>query len=669
MFLVNKIVNIKSSILEGNINGSSVYQESHNVATNEYGVVSLTISQGTYLSGNFNSISWGSNLYFLKTELDISGGNNYQFMGTSQLMSVPYALYADKSGSSKNDLDTSVTNELQSLSINDHNISISNGNSITFPDNQQLSLSGNSLSISNGNTINLPPDNDADTSNEIQTLSLNANNLSISGGNTIFLPPDSDANPTNEIQALSLINDTLYLSNGGFVNMLPFKDNTDNQLLSITGNQLQISGGNSVTITGAVDLDADPTNELQLLSKSGDTLYLSQGNYVIIPPDADHDPTNELQTITVTGDSIKISNGGGTIRIPTPTNAILPSGSCITSENPISPNGYTYSGENKLSDNGAFKLIYNVPGVYINCSSAAIDTNFFYVLDQNYNVIQYSLDSNYHLNLGNVFNLNVYTGMLYRYNDLLIYCAGNSTLSYLKIYNLTTHILTNSSSATENLNTNDSKTFNNNWLVFGGSNGIHFYDILSDTWYNSSISNVDTHLCLPINNDIYFFKKTSNTSLTGYKFNIISKNFIGLATKNDFPCCNGFEIVFLGVYSNKILIATSYNVNNNIYALYDPLNDSYSEIGVGNLGSQYKDNSYFNIGDYYFFLGQQTIFNIISLSTDNTLPNYYYRSYFAINFSNIIIKNKYVYGVFCDADGFSLHRYRLPKLQFLHCVD
>jgi hypothetical protein len=366
--LVNKMVSIRTSILQSSTSGASVYTETQNIATNDFGVVAINIGQGNLISGNFATINWGADIYFIKTEVDLTGGSNYQFMGTTQLMSVPYALYAEKSGASKNDLDTSATNELQNLSISGQTLSISNGNSVTVPDNQQLTLSGNNLSISGGNTINLPPDNDADTTNEIQTLNfnsgtlsisksnsvtipdndnqqlsingqtlsisngnniivpdnqtltLNANNLSISGGNTIILPPDSDANPSNEIQAISLINDTLYLSNGGFVNMAAFKDNTDNQQLSISGNQLQISGGNTVTITGAVDLDADPINELQYLNKSGDTLYLSQGNFIVLPHDFDTDTTNEIQTLSVNNGTIAISNANQ-IHLPDSSNS------------------------------------------------------------------------------------------------------------------------------------------------------------------------------------------------------------------------------------------------------------------------------------------------------------------------------------------------------------
>ena len=69
------------------------------------------------------------------------------------------------------------------------------------------------------------------------------------------------------------------------------------------------NAGGAVTLSGTIDLDPDPTNELQVLSLSNDTLYLSNGNYVVLPPDADGDATNELQILSNTAGTISISNG------------------------------------------------------------------------------------------------------------------------------------------------------------------------------------------------------------------------------------------------------------------------------------------------------------------------------------------------------------------------
>ena len=63
-----------------------------------FGLVNLEIGNGTIEIGVFENIDWGNRLHFLKIRMDATGGTNYQLMGTTQLMSVPYALYAESSG-------------------------------------------------------------------------------------------------------------------------------------------------------------------------------------------------------------------------------------------------------------------------------------------------------------------------------------------------------------------------------------------------------------------------------------------------------------------------------------------------------------------------------------------------------------------------------------------
>jgi hypothetical protein len=96
--LTNQNVAVRVSVLQGSAAGTSVYSERITGTTNVNGLVSLEIGSGTVLSGTFNTINWGGNSYYLKTETDPAGGTNYTITGTSQLLSVPYALYAKSSG-------------------------------------------------------------------------------------------------------------------------------------------------------------------------------------------------------------------------------------------------------------------------------------------------------------------------------------------------------------------------------------------------------------------------------------------------------------------------------------------------------------------------------------------------------------------------------------------
>lgn len=87
-------VGMQISVLQGGATGSAVYVETQTPSTNANGLVSLEIGAGTVVSGDFTAIDWANGSYFIKTETDPTGGTSYTITGTSQLMSVPYALYA-----------------------------------------------------------------------------------------------------------------------------------------------------------------------------------------------------------------------------------------------------------------------------------------------------------------------------------------------------------------------------------------------------------------------------------------------------------------------------------------------------------------------------------------------------------------------------------------------
>jgi hypothetical protein len=87
-------VGMQISILQGGATGVPVYVETQTPSTNANGLVSLEIGTGIVVSGNFTTIDWANNTYFIKIETDPTGGTNYTITGTNQLMSVPYALHA-----------------------------------------------------------------------------------------------------------------------------------------------------------------------------------------------------------------------------------------------------------------------------------------------------------------------------------------------------------------------------------------------------------------------------------------------------------------------------------------------------------------------------------------------------------------------------------------------
>lgn len=94
--VANANVGIKISILDSSTSGSLVFAETHTKTTNAQGLFNLNIGQGTTIAGNFATINWAVNSKFLKVEMDVAGGSNYVLVGTTQLLSVPYAIAAKK---------------------------------------------------------------------------------------------------------------------------------------------------------------------------------------------------------------------------------------------------------------------------------------------------------------------------------------------------------------------------------------------------------------------------------------------------------------------------------------------------------------------------------------------------------------------------------------------
>ena len=93
----NQSIGVQVAIIEDIANGSIVYSEEHTATTNDIGLINLAVGGGTVATGLFSNIDWGNHSYFMKISVDVSGGSNYVTMGTTQLRSVPYALFAETS--------------------------------------------------------------------------------------------------------------------------------------------------------------------------------------------------------------------------------------------------------------------------------------------------------------------------------------------------------------------------------------------------------------------------------------------------------------------------------------------------------------------------------------------------------------------------------------------
>lgn len=257
--IANQSIGFRISILQNSPTGTAVYAEAHNIASNNLGLVNLDIGAGTGIAGMFSNIIWGSGTYYIKVEMDAAGGTNYLLMGTSQLLSVPYALNALTATNVLND------NDAQNLSLSGNNLSISNGNSVTLPGGGTAYTAGSGVNIVGNVISNTAPD---------QVVSLTgAGSSTVTGTYPNFTISSFGTNYTAG-SGISLVGTII-------------SNSAPDQVVTLSGN-------GSTTVTGTYpnftissvdnvnDADANPTNEIQSLTLVGNTLSLSGSNSVTL---------------------------------------------------------------------------------------------------------------------------------------------------------------------------------------------------------------------------------------------------------------------------------------------------------------------------------------------------------------------------------------------------
>jgi hypothetical protein len=262
----NQSVGLRMSILQGGISGSSVYTETHNAYSNSSGLISIEIGGGTIITGDFSSIDWSNGPYYLQREVDPTGGTNYTISGTSQLLTVPYALHAKTA--------ETVTG---GITETDPIYSASEAAKIDADDITNLS------NLSGTNT------GDQDVSSLATKIA-----LSDSTGQVRSEIPDVSGFLTSETDPIYSASEAAKIDATDITNLSNLSGtNTGDQDVSSLATKTALSDSTGQVRSEIPDVsgfltseqDGDTTNEIQNLSvsTSGDTLYLSGGNYVIIP--------------------------------------------------------------------------------------------------------------------------------------------------------------------------------------------------------------------------------------------------------------------------------------------------------------------------------------------------------------------------------------------------
>lgn len=319
--LSNANVNVQFTVLQGSSTGTVVYQEFHKTPTNSYGLLDIRIGEGTVDSGSFINIDWAAGPYFLKVAVDPIGGNNYIDMGTTQLVSVPYALYAETAGTAADvdDADADPTNEIQTLLVNNDTLFISGGGYVLIPTSTgaQGPTGATGADGATGPT--------GATGAQGPTGATGADGATGPTGLTGATGPTGATGaqgPTGATGLTGAQGPTGATGADGVTGPTGLTGATGPQgptgpdgvngptgatgLTGLTGAQGPTGATGADGATGATGPQGDPATDDQFLVVSGDTLFIDGGNYVLI----DTDPANELQTLTRSNDTVYLSNGG-----------------------------------------------------------------------------------------------------------------------------------------------------------------------------------------------------------------------------------------------------------------------------------------------------------------------------------------------------------------------
>jgi hypothetical protein len=257
----SKSIGLRISILKNDATGEVEYSETHKLQTNQFGLFTLVIGQGTKVTGDFAFISWAVGNKWLQIEIDPNGGTSYALAGSQQLMTVPYAFYAEYAGNG------------------------GSGGTLT---------AGPGISIT-GNVISNTGDADNSTSNELQNLSDVLTQSNNAGGikitNLGAPAAGTDAATKSYVDAQNgAQNLTTILTTGNSAGTLQIKN------LGAPTDPNDAATKNYVDAQNALDLDKDPTNELQNLSQVLSRGTDAGGNRIqnVAAPTANTDVTNKL---------------------------------------------------------------------------------------------------------------------------------------------------------------------------------------------------------------------------------------------------------------------------------------------------------------------------------------------------------------------------------------
>ncbi len=309
--LSGQTITVRIGILSSSASGNLEWEETHGVTTNSYGLFDLVVGMGSSTGGgnqaNFSDINWGGTSHFMRVEID--GGSGFEAIGTTQLLSVPYALHAKTVENDQvDDADADATNELiTGGTLNGTDLEITDAGGTTTIDLSGLSggsgddwgaqVVESDATLNGDGTTTSPLSVNGDlTDDQTLTYTPATQALDISGGNSVTLSvDDADADPNNElITGGSLSGTDLIITDAGgsttidlsplnTSDTLPIIKNAANTFVSaINNNQVDIGfAGNPHYVLGDDSRIAMPQSNGNMFmggNPGGTTLTSGAGN-------------------------------------------------------------------------------------------------------------------------------------------------------------------------------------------------------------------------------------------------------------------------------------------------------------------------------------------------------------------------------------------------------
>ncbi|MDB4648888.1 DUF1566 domain-containing protein [Crocinitomicaceae bacterium] len=199
-------IGIQISIIQSSATGTPVYVENHFVNTDEFGMFNLVVGSGSIQNGAMNSIAWNTDDFYLKVGMDSNGGTNFLTMGTTQLLSVPYALHAATADS-----------VLNGLNENDPIFSNSVASSITESDTIQWNTFVDSTDISSMGYVAGPHTDSTDISSMGYVAGPDADSTDISTMGYVAGPHTDSTDISTMGYVVGPHTDSTDISNMGFI--------------------------------------------------------------------------------------------------------------------------------------------------------------------------------------------------------------------------------------------------------------------------------------------------------------------------------------------------------------------------------------------------------------------------------------------------------------------